>query len=334
MTRLALVGWATESGVGRELCDAAANLPTVGSFVLTHASKRNRFDLVPGATVSHGRDPAGEMAAFIDERRPDTVLTWEIPGRWEFPDVWRRRGVRWVNVVHWDWFPAAQTDLLSSAELVAPNETCRDGLAGRYGLGSTLLPVPLDTARFPFMPRRKAGRFGMAYGAGGPYGRRSLGEVLEAWRMLPAPPPFEVRSQAGAPEFAPSPGARLLVGSLPDPSGVYAGYDVAVQPSKFEGVGLSLLEAQACGLPVITVDAEPMRSLAPDLLVPAAGRSAVSPLKGHEVDAWTPSAVAIASLVTRLHDSDIADLSMAARRRAETHSWASLGGMWRDFLRA
>ncbi len=331
--RLAVVGWATESGVGRELCDAAANLPLVGAFLLTHVSKRNRFELVPGATVSHGRDPFMEMTSFIEASRPDTVLTWEIPGRWEFPEVWRAKGVRWVNVVHWDWFPADQVPLLASADLVAPNEMCREGLAGRYGLSSTLLPVPLDVRRFPFSRRRAAQRFGMAYGAGGPTGRRSLGEVLEAWGLLKNAPPLEIRAQIRPPEFVPSPWAELLVGSLPDPAAVYSGYDVAVQPSRFEGVGLSILEAQACGLPVITVDAEPMRSLAPDLLVPAA-RGTVAPMKGHEVDSWTPSVPAIASLVERLRDSDIGPLSEAARRRAELNSWDVLRPRWTDFLRA
>ncbi len=78
--RLAVVGWATESGVGRELTDAAANLPIVRAIVLTHASKRNRFDLVPESlrTVSHGRDPVGEMAALIARLRGSetAVLTF------------------------------------------------------------------------------------------------------------------------------------------------------------------------------------------------------------------------------------------------------------------
>lgn len=332
--RLALIGWAADSGVGRELCDAAIHLPVVGAFVLTHASKRNRFDLVPEPirTVSHGRDPAGEMAAFLDHTRADVVLTWEGPARWEFVDVWRAKGVRWTLRVNWDWFPAECIHAVSQADLIAPNEMCRSGLKAKYRLESTLLPVPVDLGRFPFVRRDRARRFGMAYGAGGPHDRRCLRETLAAWRLLPAPPPLLVRAQARPPEFEETLGVELRIENLYDPADLYSGFDVAVQPSRFEGAGFVLLEAQACGAPVVTVDAEPMRTAAPDLLVPAA-RSTVSNMKGHEIDAWTPAPEAIAAMVARLDGQPVGELSERARRRVEReYSWATLRERWIRFL--
>lgn len=331
MGRVVVVGWATESGVGRELCDAVTNLSIVGAFVLTHASKRNRFDLIPEAIrhVSHGRDPRSEMESFIENVRPDTVLTWEGAPRTEFVDVWKRAGLRWVNVVHWDWFPGVRA--LRGAQLVAPNEMCRAGLSNSYGLPSDLLEVPVDTKRFPFRRRLKANQFGMAYGAGGPHGRRCLVETLSAWRLMGDAPPLRVIAQGKTPEFSEAPGVELLTENFWNPAEVYSTLDVAVQPSRFEGVGLSLLEAQACGLPVLTLDAEPMRTVAPDLLVRAT-RSTVENMPDHPIDAWTPAPEALAKAVEGLRDVDIADLSERARARAERSSWNALREAWSVFL--
>lgn len=331
MGRVAVVGWATDSGVGRELCDAVANLPIVGAFVLTHALKRNRFDMVPEPVryISHGRDPVSEMQDFLEKRRPDVVLTWEGPPRSEFTDVWRRAGVRWINVVHWDWFPGI--DALKGAELIAPNEMCQRGLQDRYGLSSTVLPVPVDIPKFPFVRRLKAVRFGMAYGAGGFHDRRCLGETLAAWRLIKDAPILTISTQGKAPQFVPTPATQLREKNLWDPAEVYADWDIAIQPSRFEGVGLSLLEAQACGLPVLTLDAEPMRELAPDLLVPAIG-SSIENVPGHQVDAWTPEPADLARAVDGIRGKDISDLSVRARSRAEKFSWYALGKKWLEFL--
>lgn len=331
--KIAVTGWATESGVGRELCDAVAHLPILGTFLFTHVTKRNRFDLIPEAVryISGGRDPMGEMEAFIERFHPDVMLTWEWPANWGFPALWRKRGIRWVNVVHWDWFPLQQMEILKQADLVAPNELCQEGLRS-LGLSGTILPVPVDLERFTFSERREASRFGMAYGAGGPHGRRSLVETLEAWEGLPDAPELVIRSQNRCPEYRKVQRTRLVVGSLPDPAAVYADFDVAVQPSKFEGVGLSLLEAQACGAPVVTVDAEPMKTLAPDLLV-AAIPSEVSTMNGNCVTAWTPSVSDLRRVVSELRgQKDISMLSKKARLNAEQYSWEHLRGRWEGFL--
>ena len=330
--RLSICGWAVDGGVGRELTDAVVNLPVTGAFILTHMQKRNRFDLVPEHVkyVSGGRDPKGEMEAFIEKYRPDVMLTWESPGRWEFPEIWRSKGIRWVNVVHWDWFPAAEAGILKQADLIAPNRVCQDGLE-KWKLPSTVLMIPIDIAKFPFRQRETADRFGMAYGAGGPHDRRSVKEVLQALEKMLEPVEFIVRAQKKCPEFRAVRGAKLVSHNSYDPAEVYADFDVAVQPSKFEGVGLSILEAQACGLPVITVDAEPMRSLAPNCLVKAEG-SSVSTLNGNDVVAWKPSVDDLARAIGELRKRSISGLSREARQRAEAYSWERLAPAWKKYL--
>jgi glycosyltransferase involved in cell wall biosynthesis len=45
-----------------------------------------------------------------------------------------------------------------------------------------------------------------------------------------------------------------LAGPSATREALYDAGDIAVQPSRWEGVGLQILEAMACGLPVVTTD--------------------------------------------------------------------------------
>lgn len=51
--------------------------------------------------------------------------------------------------------------------------------------------------------------------------------------------------------------AVTFYGATDDVAGVEKGFDVFVMPSRFEGLGIALIEAQSCGLPCIASDAVP-----------------------------------------------------------------------------
>ena len=59
---------------------------------------------------------------------------------------------------------------------------------------------------------------------------------------------------------------KILFGTVPREEIVqmYQSADVAVLPSKWEGLGLTFLESIGCGLPIITVDAPPMNEFVRD----------------------------------------------------------------------
>jgi len=69
--RLAVVGWAGDSGVGRELIDAVRNLPVSCAFILDNPNKPTRKDLLVG-TPSYFAQPANldkQMELFIECHR-------------------------------------------------------------------------------------------------------------------------------------------------------------------------------------------------------------------------------------------------------------------------
>jgi glycosyltransferase involved in cell wall biosynthesis len=243
-------------------------------------------------------------------------------------------------MVHWDWFSgeAKHADMWKGARLLAPNVMCKEELSRLYKLDSIHLPVPVDTERLVFRERATAETFVSIYGYGGMQNRRSIQEVVEAWKLMgQQPPKLIIKAQKPVEEFTvkgvtPSRMIEVQLGNLPEPADLYATGDVALQPSRYEGVGVSLIEAQACGMPVIAVDAPPMNEIAPDLKVQVAKVDCVS-LMGKTIASYIPAASHIASVVGSIRGKDIKELSKRARERAVSQfSWSVLRQRWMDVL--
>jgi glycosyltransferase involved in cell wall biosynthesis len=94
-------------------------------------------------------------------------------------------------------------------------------------------------------------------------------------------------------------------GDLP---ALYSGASLFAFPSLYEGFGLPLLEAMACGVPVVTSDASSLPEVA--------GEAAIQ-LPPQDVGAWT------AAMRRLLHDEELRrQLVAAGYRRARRFTWA------------
>ena len=336
--KLAAVGFCNDSGVGRELVGAVRQLPFSSVFVLNNPDHRTRVDLLPISScyIPKTPDTALEMRKFLDTHKPDSIITWDGPGHPEFASIWKQRGIRWMNVVHWDWFNPKAMDAWRGAHLISPNKMCQKLLFDHFGLKSTLLPIPVDTDRLTFRKRTEAAVFMSVYGTGGPHNRRSLPEIFLAWSEVTNAPPLIIKAQVRPPEFdrylAP-PCVRLQVDDLPEPEDLYLTGDVTVQVSRYEGIGTSVLEAMACGLPVITTKCPPMTELGTELLVDPEETATIQ-LAGKDVTSYTPSVQKLREMVEYLGGRDISDLSERGRWRVEKDfSWNTLRPRWAALLK-
>ncbi len=147
---------------------------------------------------------------------------------------------------------------------------------------------------------------------------KNLPALLDAWALLTAQAPRPLLVIAGAwdihhPE-AMHQGARLgaavrFLSDVPasDLPGLYAGAEYFVFPSLYEGFGLPVLEAMACGTPVACSNVSSLPEVAGDAAL--------------LFDPGQPQAIA-AALDRLLADPDLrSDLSQRGLRQAATFSW-------------
>lgn len=183
----------------------------------------------------------------------------------------RRAGAKTIGYYVWELFDPSWTAACNSLydAILAQTQACHDHFKG-LGLSKLVrIPWGVDLGRFhPPSVRRSGGRLRFFHpaGWGGLHARRGTSYVIEAFRSIQRPgAELIIHTQHG--RGVENHGSiQILHGNLPREQLIrlYQSADVAVLPSKWEGLGLTFLESLACGLPVVTVDAPPMNEFVRD----------------------------------------------------------------------
>ena len=193
--------------------------------------------------------------------------------------------------------------------------------------------VDVDRFRPPSSAERTAAREGLGLGPsdqmvlfiGNEFGRKGLPLLVDAVARLDAQ--VHVVVVGGTPdliaaesdsEAAEALGARLhFAGAHPDPRPWLHGADALAMPSAYESYGLVVLEALACGVPVVAT----ATGCVPDVVTDGVNGAVVSA---------TPDALARG--LSQVLALDPAAAAAAARASAEQHSWASVAQRYLDLL--
>jgi glycosyltransferase involved in cell wall biosynthesis len=266
----------------------------------------------------------------------DVVLFVESPPVEGVTTLARRRGVRVVCVPNWEWLHPGLSWLRDVDLMLCPTAYTRrllDGWRTRFHFDWTvrLCRWPIDVSSFAFRARSVCRRYVTINGRPAIGRRKGLDLLLEAARRLPRIP-FLIRSQSeDLPPMPPNVEVRPAAASNRE---LYSEGDVCVQLSRWEGLGLPLLECQAAGLPLITTDAPPMNEHNPLAVVPAADVELVELWHGRFAAVPRMRVDDVEEVLGSWHGRDISRASLAARAFVERdHSWPGARPMILEWLK-
>jgi glycosyltransferase involved in cell wall biosynthesis len=177
------------------------------------------------------------------------------------------------------------------------------------------MPWGVDLQHFRFSLRSRCLSFLFANGTGGFRGRKGASIVAEAARMAPNAKVLMMTQDPSLASAMPS-NVEIRRTNLDCRADVYREGDVLVAPSRWEGFGLPLYEAQACGIPVITTDHPPMNECGASWLIPPKNLNPIRIANKVILEA-IPSAAELGRLMTRLSGQEIHRESQSARRAME-----------------
>jgi glycosyltransferase involved in cell wall biosynthesis len=199
-------------------------------------------------------------ANFAPLAFPRNVLVIHDAAALRHPEWYSRAYVAWQRRV----LPALARRAL---HVVTVSEFSRNELADLLQLDPQRVSVVAGGVDPAFTPDADAEGARRVLGLTGPYvlcvasqtARKNLRALVPAARQLAADGIEVVVAGGHRPQFAREEGLEALrhLGAVPDPllPGLYAGAEAFALPSLYEGFGLPVLEAMACGTPVIAADA-------------------------------------------------------------------------------
>lgn len=257
--------------------------------------------------------PTGEK---VDEflKQVDTVLFCETPYYPNLVHKAKAQGKRVVCVPMIEWATGGWMDLVDL--FICPTKYCYDELNDRYPC--TYFPWPIDVTRYDYKPRTNCNSFVYIEGFGGTGGRKGLDIITNLLRHDQWPQiPIIIYSQRGQSHLPTGPLVDIRKPPKDNRDLYYSG-DVLLHPHKCDGLGLQLMEASACGMPVITTQGDPWDEMYAMTRI-ASSKSAKQIRR--RVNWYQPDCNHLLEQCVKYFGTDISLESRRARDWAESRDW-------------
>ena len=169
-------------------------------------------------------------------------------------------GLKIICVPMWEWFRGSDQEWQTVDRFLCPNFKALSVLKS-YGFNNAInVTWSID---IPALPYRKINGFAHTFihnvGLIDNDDRKGTNLVIEAFNRVKNPNLkliLRMQKTSNLPKIDKR--IEILTENLEKPSELYKEGQVAIQPSRMEGLGLMVLEPTCCGLPVITTNAAPM----------------------------------------------------------------------------
>jgi hypothetical protein len=314
--RVVLNGWgAIPTGLGTELRWLWKLLPFDAWYQRYHS------------ILGWGNEVPGKVYRDWQEIEADVVVGVE---RIEPQGLARNLNARIVVLANPESNAAVQ-DWKPYADLVVARTNQAHQHFQHIGIPSIRMDTIIDVEEFPYRERSRVERIVFTNGWGGTHLRKGWPEVERMLRL--SPNCVEVYSQRPLPKVRHH-------GPVASSQDLYAEADLILMPSRFEGLGLTMLEAMASGCLVAATRAEPMSEfmyaaygpLAEELLLPVEDTNVVTISR----QAWTANyvhpqkALDVLQRVRALPTAKVEQLSYKGREYVErTHGKAAATALWK-----
>jgi glycosyltransferase involved in cell wall biosynthesis len=329
MRRIGLIGYCCDTGLGLVTRDFHRHLPFDSWLVIKHPMLGVAYDRLDESCEVYQEERSGIQVINWLERL-DAVFSVQsayIPWLWR---LCKKMGKSIGLMPNAEWL---QLDLPSTNlvdRFIAPTQDCAALLAAAGFADRTVyIPHVIDTSRFAFKCRRKAELFLHCRGWGGYSERKGTAVFIEAARRCPEIP-FALRFQREVDTDIP-PNVQVF-GVANTPEELYNVGDVAIQPSKWEGVGLQIIEAMACGLPTIVCDAAPMNEHVVERSLCVTADPTIVRIGRKNWTAWHMNIDHLVSIVRSLYRQPIEHMSARARQAMQDRSWDRLRASYIDAI--
>lgn len=322
LSRWAVVSHKDDTGLGRQAEDFK-NVMGVRRHIAIPSERMVDKPLHPPYEVMlRPEDPVERVREVLDGLQ--AIIFFERPG-WhpQLLPIAREMGVWTVCVPNWEWFKG-HDPLWQHCDLFACPSQWTLGVVESFGWRNALhLTWTVDVRRFS--PRTIAGParvFIHNAGLVDADDRKGTRNTIEAFKRVRGDDlRLIVRMQKEAELPALDKRIEVRVGNLDDPAALYVEGEVAVQPSKMEGIGFMVLEPMCCGIPVITTRHPPMSEYIAEsqLLVSTrwGKRKALASNWVKQAYLKIPQTRDLAARMQWCSENDLGELSLKMRRRAD-----------------
>lgn len=349
MKRLGLISYKNHSGLGVIAANFRKWLPLASQFVIKHPVKDapgETYDIGIPHTFGDLEPTIDQLNEYLDVCKPEVVIVIETPFNFDFFQIMYDRGIKVVLIPMIDsvgvekFIPYEKyIDLVINFTKVGQKIYAEHWPGGN--INGIHLPYPIDTEYFCLLGGETEFTFVHSSGWGGSHYRKSTDLVFTAFQQLShkyKDITMLVNSQCGEQEHSQLRNVERVTiqrKDLPEAIDSYRNGPVCIFPSRREGLGLPILEAMACGLPVITTDAPPMNEWFPEdysLLVKV---QCQTDLPYGDVPMYTPSAFDLMKKMEYAYNNPKLMEQIGETNRIiiqEKFSWPVLRNTYLEFL--